>query len=109
MPISSKTAMDIAFAHREVETAEKLLAEIEETRGRYPQPDIRDAFGRRQNGLQLGVPTGNSGHRLFDLPWEICRPVIEMHIAKQRAQVQILSEKAMMEMRGGEATPIAAE
>lgn len=99
MPISSKTAMDIALAHREVETAEKLLAEIEEARSRFSPVDIRDAFGRRQDGLQLGVPSGNNGHRIFNLPWEVCRPVIELHIANQRAQIQILSEKAMTEMR----------
>lgn len=55
MTISKETAIDIAMAYREIETAEGLLAEITDTIGRNP-PDIRDAFGRRQDGLQLGVP-----------------------------------------------------
>lgn len=51
MTISKKTAMDIALAYREVETAEAMLAEISETMDRRSAPDIRDAFGRIQDGL----------------------------------------------------------
>lgn len=43
--------MDIALAYREVETAEAMLAEISETMDRRSAPDIRDAFGRIQDGL----------------------------------------------------------
>ena len=97
--ISAETAQRIALAYREIETAENLLKEIEETiRRRGEAPDIRDAFGRLQDGLQLGVPTSNSSHRLFNVPWTICRPVIETHIAQQRAVIATLSEKARLEM-----------
>jgi len=101
MLISQQTALDIAYAYREVETAEKLLAEItDEFTGRQRTPDIRDAFGRRQDGLQLGVPSGSTGHRLFNVPWTICKPIIEMHIAEQRAKIALLTEKAKAEMAG---------
>lgn len=98
--ISKDTAMDIALAYREVETAEKLLAEITEAISRREAPDIRDAFGRHQGGLQLGVPSGNNGHRLFNVPWEICKPVIETHIASHRARIAVLTEKAKVEIAG---------
>ena len=98
MAISSETARDIALAHREIETAEKLLSEIVETRSRHEEPDVRDAFGRRKGGLQLGVPSGQSSHRLFDVPWSMCQPIIEAHIAQQRVRVEALSRKAMIEM-----------
>ena len=100
MLISQQTALDIAYAYREVETAEKLLAEITSEFDRRSTPDIRDAFGRRQDGLQLGVPSGSNGHRLFNVPWTICKPVIEMHIAEQRARIVLLTEKAKAEMAG---------
>lgn len=96
--INQKTAMDIAYAWREVETAEALLAEISETVSRREGVDIRDAFGRRQDGLQLGVPSGSNGHRLFHVPWTMARPIIEAHIAQQRALIATLSEKAAIEM-----------
>ena len=99
--ISQKTAMDIALAYREVETAEKLLAEITDSMSRREGVDIRDAFGRHQDGLQLGVPHGNNGHRLFNVPWTLAKPVIEMHIAQQRAIIAALSEKAAVEMANG--------
>lgn len=99
--ITSDTAMSIAYAYREIETAEKLLAEITDTmhkRRAGEPPDIHDAFGRRQEGLQLGVPSGSNGHRLFNVPWSLCKPVIEAHIANQRAILAALSEKARTEL-----------
>lgn len=100
--ISQKTAMDIALAYREVETAEKLLAEINDTFSHRTTPDIRDAFGRHQDGLQLGVPSGSNGHRLFNVPWTMARPIIETHIAQQRAIITALSEKAAIEHAGAQ-------
>lgn len=101
MPISKKTAMDIALAYREVETPEALLAELSVALSRRNSPDIRDAFGRHQDGLQLGVPSGNNGHRLFNVPWVLARPIIEAHIAQQKSIIAALSELAATELAGG--------
>lgn len=98
--ISKETATDIAYAYREVETAEKLLAEILEARNKYVAPDIRDCFGRRADGLQLGVPSGQNGHRLYNVPWAIVQPVIETHIAHHKARISALTEKARIEIEG---------
>jgi hypothetical protein len=99
--IASETALSIAYAYREIETAEKLLAEITDElhkRRHGDPPDIRDAFGRRQDGLQLGVPSGSNGHRLYNVPWSLAKPVIEAHIANQKAILAALSEKARAEL-----------
>ena len=96
--IGFETARAIAFAYREVEVAEKLLAEISDTIGRRTAPDIRDVFGRHVGGLELGIPSGDSGRRLFNVPWELARPVIEAHIAQQKAIITALSEKARIEL-----------
>lgn len=108
MPVSMETARAIAFAHREIETAEKLLEDVEAAMAKssFDQKDIRDAFGRRQDGLQLGVPSG-SGHRIFNVPFAMSRPIIEAHIANQRTIVQLYSEKAGIEAMGdkGEIMP----
>jgi hypothetical protein len=96
--ISPETARAIAYAHREIETAEKLLDDISEALSRRGTPDIRDAFGRQAQGLQLGVPSGETGQRLFNVEWSLAKPVIEAHIANQRAQVAALNEKARAEL-----------
>lgn len=96
--ISKQTAMDIALAYREIETAEKLLAELQEAKARHSAPDIRDAFGRRQDGLQLGVPSGENSHRMFNVAWALAVPIIEAHVAQHRAAVVALTERARGEM-----------
>lgn len=98
--ISKQTAMDIALAHREIETAEKLLTDVRDAMSKIGHRDIRDAFGRIQHGLQLGVPSGNDGHRLFNVPYSLALPIIETHIAQQRAAIMVLTEKAKAEMAG---------
>ncbi len=102
--ISQKTATEIAYAYREIETAQRLLAEISESMSRHEAPDIRDAFGRRAPGLQLGVPSGGAGHRLFDVPWSLAKPIIEAHIAHHRTRIAALTEIA----RGEISTPAGA-
>ncbi|HMQ38139.1 MAG TPA: hypothetical protein PKA33_01450 [Amaricoccus sp.] len=99
MPITAETSTAIAYAHREIETAQRLLENITEAIRNHEAPDIRDAFGRLQGELQLGIPSGSGAHRLYNLPWSVCKPVLEMHIAQQRAIVDALSEKALAEMR----------
>jgi len=96
--ISRQTATDIAMAYREIDTAEKLLSDVEEAMQRGRGEDIRDAFGRVQHGLQLGVPSGNNSHRLFNVPFSLARPVIEAHIANQRSILSALTELAKVEM-----------
>lgn len=96
--IKSETARAIALAYRELEVAEKLLAEITDTISRRIPPDIRDAFGRHVGGLELGVPSSDNSRRLFNVPWGLARPVIEAHIAQQKAIIAALSEKARLEI-----------
>lgn len=94
MLISKEAAQKIALAYREIEVAERLLAEISEEMERRRDIDIRDAFGRQQHCLQLGVPSSHNSTRLFDVPWKIARPIIELHIAEQRALIEVLSAQA---------------
>lgn len=98
MPITHKTAEALAYAYREIEVAESLLADIDAAVARHEIPDIRDAFGRRRPGLQLGVPSGENSRQLFDVPWALARPIIETHIATQRAFIATLSEQARIEL-----------
>lgn len=91
--VDSKTAEAIAYAWREIETAEKLLADIRKALQDRVMPDIRDAFGRQQRGLELGVPTGPTSQRLFHVDYQLAVPIIEAHIAQQRATIAAMSER----------------
>lgn len=104
--ISKQTAMDIALAYREVEAAEGLLEDVRKEVDRFGRSgaDIRDAFGRVQHGLQLGVPSSQNSHRLFNVPFSLAGPIIEAHIASQRALIALLTEKAKVEMASAPAT-----
>ncbi len=95
--ITKQTAIDLALTYREIETAEGLLKDISQTIARRELPEIRDAFGRHQNGLQLGVPTGDNSHRLFNVPWPLAKIVIEAHLAAQQQLVAALNAKALIE------------
>lgn len=98
MAISKTTAIDIAMAYREIEAGEQLLAEIRAALSRSVMPDIRDAFGRPQGGLQLGIPSGKDSTRLFQVPWSLADPVIEAHIASMKARLAVLQETARIEL-----------
>lgn len=100
MPISAETATDIALAYREIERAEGLLQEVNKAidRRTHEQIDIRDAFGRRVDGLQLGVPSGHSSTSLFNVPWTLAGPIIAAHIAAQKALINLLTAKAEIEI-----------
>jgi hypothetical protein len=102
--ISKATATQIALAYREIEASEKLIEDVAKAMDQFGTTDLRDVFGRRVNGLQLGVPSGNNGHRLFDLPFSVAQPVIEAHIAQQRAVIAALTEKALGEVAAARGT-----
>ena len=95
--ISKETSTDIALAHRELESARGLLAAVDQELARPYTGDLRDDFGRPVQGLQLGVPCGGTGHRLFNVSWKVAKPVIEMYIAECQSRIEILSEKALVE------------
>lgn len=95
--ITNETATAIAFAYREIVVAEKLLADIGNEFKSGIAPDIRDAFGRPQTGLQLGVPSGG-GLRVFHVQWSLAQPILEAHIAQQKSIISTLSEKARAEI-----------
>lgn len=103
--IKHETAARIAFAYSEITAAETLLKELRDANARREQPDFRDAFGRRQ-GLQLGVPSGNSSHRIMDVSPRLAEIIIQAHIDDKRAEIAALSEVAHGELSGATAAKV---
>lgn len=101
--ITKQTAADIWHAYREIEAGEKLLSDMEQERQRMNAdryaPTLRDAFGRVRQ-LQLGIPSGENSHKLFDVSPVIAEAVIRSHIEHKRAELAALQERASLELEG---------
>jgi hypothetical protein len=95
--ITKNTAYDIWIAYDEITKAEKLLTDLEELTKDDHEMNLRDCFGR-QRGLQLGIPSGENGHRLFDVNPKLAVQVIKAHIANKTSELSIMQERARCEL-----------
>jgi hypothetical protein len=99
--ISKETCEAIWNAYREIEVGEKLLADMKEVQGRSIQdkhaPCLKDAFGQRRH-LQLGIPSGENGHRLMQVSPTLAESVIRVHIENKRAELMEANERARIEL-----------
>jgi hypothetical protein len=95
--ISKQTAYDIWVAYDEIEKGNALAAKMESARKEGEQFNLRDTFGRPR-GLQLGVPTSENGHRLFDVAPALALTVIQAHVAGKVSELKALNEKARAEL-----------
>lgn len=97
--ITRNTAYEICLAYNEIESGQKLMDKIREDIKNGSPPDLRDPFGRQRN-LQLGVPMGDSGHRVLDVKPELAFAIIENHIADKKALLTVLNQRAKTEVDG---------
>lgn len=95
------TAQRIWMCYREIETAEKLLKDMAEIKEKYPQDPhaqhLKDAFGHSRD-LQLGIPSGENQHRLFNVSPTLAESVVRAHIAIKRAELVEANEQARIEL-----------
>lgn len=106
--ITQETAGRIWNCYREIQAVEKLLADMKKSEEEYRHDvrckTIQDAFGRRSQ-LQLGVPCGDSSHRILDVAPALAESVIRAHIANKRAELAEANEQARIEL-DADCTPI---
>jgi hypothetical protein len=98
--ITQETAAAIWSAYREIETGNKLLADMQkELRWEHDKtaPVLKDAFGRKRH-LQLGIPSGENCHRLLDVPASLAETCIRAHIAQKQKELAEANEKARLEL-----------
>lgn len=99
--ISSETASRIWHCHREIAAAEQLIIDIQESLSKQSNSpgagSLTDHFGRQRN-LQLGVPSGQDAHRLFNVSPKLALSVIRAHIENKRAELAEASEQARLEL-----------
>lgn len=99
--ITKETCMAIYAAYREIESGEKLLLDLktegEKLRADKYAPTLKDAFGQARQ-LQLGVPSGENGHRLFGVSSVLAESVIRAHVENKRAELTEANERARIEL-----------
>jgi hypothetical protein len=101
--ITQQTAAKIWAAYREIEVSEKLIADMKKERDapfsdiKRHEATLKDAFGRRQH-LELGIPCGDNGHRLYQVEPELAESVIRAHIAHKRVALVEANECARIEL-----------
>ena len=103
--LSKEVCQQIWHCHREIETGEELLKEVEEIAttnqkrrsSGESEKSLKDVFGR-DSKLQLGVPSGENSHRLFSVSYELAKPVIETHIANKKLELAELNQIAKLEV-----------
>lgn len=100
--ISQETAEMIWCAYREIRAAKLVLEDMEKARSDGGEDEeyaatLKDAFGHRRL-LQLGVPSGQSGHRLYGVAPRLAESVIKAHIAESEAELVRANERARIEL-----------
>lgn len=95
--ITKDTARDIFNCYFEIEKAEKLLEGLNESLSKMGELKLKDSFGQAQS-LQLGIPSGASSTRLYNIPDEIAVLAIESHIKRQNELLKQLEVVARGEL-----------
>ena len=99
--ITQETAARIWECYREIQSAKKLLEDMAKAEKDYKfepyEQKLKDAFGRKKD-LQLGVPSGETSHRLFNVSSSLAVPVINAHIANKKAELFEANEQARIEL-----------
>lgn len=94
--ITQETASKIWSCYHDIETGEKLLADMGQAMERDDDPNPRDHFGRRRC-LTLGIPTGDSSQRMLDVQPRLAMSIIRQHIANKQQELSELNEIARIE------------
>ena len=106
--ITQETAARVWTCYREIAAAEKLLKDMAEAFDKWQNDKhaatLKDAFGVRRQ-LQLGVPSGENGHRIFDVDPLLAQSVIRAHIGKKQAELVEANEQARIELANAEIEP----
>lgn len=101
--LTQETASAIYFCRQNILNAQKLLTDMaaleEQQKKSFPDRQLRlkDVFGRERATLELGVPSGNSGHRIFNVEYDLAKIIIEAQIKSYETSLAALNVLAAKE------------
>lgn len=97
--ITQETCSKIWTCHNQIANCKKLIADMKKELEKTGSEKLIDAFGRKQ-GLELGVPCGDSGHRLFNIRIDLAMGIIDAHILDNENELKRLGAIAEIELKG---------
>ncbi len=97
--ITKETAQKIWSCYEGIDKCKKLLCDMKEQLEKSGDERLIDAFGRKK-GLELGVPMGNDGHRIFNVRIDLAIQIIEAHAKEQEDELRELEAIVKIEMKG---------
>lgn len=98
--ITKETCVKIWNCYNEMDKAKKLISDMAETLKEDEDkltPTFENAFGEKR-GLQLGVPSGQSSHYLFNVNTDLSVKIIEQHIMQNEKRLEELKAIAKIEL-----------
>ena len=99
--INKETAAKIFNCHNQIEHSKILLEEMKKCKLETGEVKLEDAFGGRRD-LELGVPSGRSGHRILNVEWSLGMKIIKQHIKDQKKLLIKLNKEAELELTNPE-------
>ena len=96
--IEKETARRIWNCYQEIESSKELVVNIKSHIDNDEEPTPRDCFGKRGN-YELGVPTNNHTHRIYDVNPRLALSVVKAHMANKTNELVELNEQARIELK----------
>jgi hypothetical protein len=97
--ITKKTCFDIWNCYEAIDRCKKLITDMKEQLDKTGDERLIDAFGRKK-GLELGIPCGDSGHRIFNVRIDLAVKIIEANIKDNEDELKKLMAVATIELKG---------
>jgi hypothetical protein len=100
--ITKETCVKIWNCHNEIEKSKKLIEDMAKVLSNDESkkaPTLDNAFGERR-GLQMGVPSGNDSHYLYNVNIDLGVKIIEAHIKQNEERLIELMAIAKIELNG---------
>ena len=98
--ISVDTATAIYKCHHEIEMVEKLTANqcehLKELDKSKSNPT--ELFERKPSTVTLGVPTGDSSHKILSVPIDVAEAILKKHAENLESELSDLEQSAILEM-----------
>lgn len=97
--ITKKTASEIWTCQDGIEKCHKLITDMKKELEKTGDERLIDAFGRKR-GLELGIPSGESGHIIFNVRIDLAMKIIEANIEDNENKLKKLKGLAEIELKG---------
>jgi len=95
--ITKEIARLIHNCYTEIESAEKMIEELQKSLNDKGEFELKDNWGNSR-GLELHVPTSQSGHSIKRVPMSLALNVIKLHVITQEKELERLKDVCKIQL-----------